>query len=115
MNKSSPIFAHVCEFEPSVSTIPDIFITGVGFVEFPVSIKYLQEDILGRPESDRCTSKTESLESEPKNKTYLFVRTALAADRVNTMRNDIEEVLMEGITEETPTIFPRLSVEMLLS
>jgi hypothetical protein len=46
MNKSSPISAHMCEFEPSVSTVPDIFITGVRFVELPVSIKYLQEDVL---------------------------------------------------------------------
>ena len=46
MHKSSPILADVCELEPSVSAVPYILITGVGFVELPVSIKYLQEDIL---------------------------------------------------------------------
>jgi hypothetical protein len=45
MHKASPTSAYMCELEPSVSTVPDVFIMGVGFMELPVSIKYLQEDI----------------------------------------------------------------------
>ena len=47
MHEASPGSAHMCELEPSIYAVPDIFITGVGFVELPVSIKYLQQDILG--------------------------------------------------------------------
>lgn len=46
MHNTSPTLAHMCEFEPPVSTVPEVFIMGLEFIELPMSIKYLQEDIL---------------------------------------------------------------------
>jgi len=36
----------MCELEPSISTVPFDFITGLELEDLSVSLKYLQEDLL---------------------------------------------------------------------
>jgi hypothetical protein len=89
----------MCELEPPISAVPDALIIGAGVHVFPVSIKYLQEYILwesivmGR----HPRQPLKPMDEYPQNKTYRFVRRALAVERVNIADAEVTRWVCGGI------------------
>ena len=55
----------MCELEPSVSTVPGVFITRLELHVLPVSIEYLQEDILRESIAPRTTRPSKTTAERP--------------------------------------------------